>query len=289
MDEDRELSYSVMFPIVLDKTSRQEQAKKILSIVKDFKGANLNGLTCLDVGCSGGHISAFLANHFQKVIGIDIDRPAIEFAREHHRGSNVEFCLGNAMALPFPHNHFDVVICNQVYNCVPDADMLLREIHRTLKPGGICFLGARNALGLTEPKDRLIQWLAERWPQHRFAELAKRKDLRADNLLSYWQLKSLCRHFRIYDYTLKVIRKPQRFEFPELIKYRPLINLLPLRILEKLIPFIPTCLWILEKASDEELPGAICQQKGDGHGRAGIHRQQSGSSVSQLGSKGHSG
>jgi len=289
MDEDRELSYSMIFPIVLDKSSREKQAKKILSIVEDFKGKSLRDYTCLDIGCSGGHISAFLANHFQRVIGIDIDRPAIEFAREHYRGSNIEFCLGDAMALPFPHNYFDVVICNQVYNCVPNAEALMKEIHRVLKRRGICFLGARNALGITEPKNRLIQWFAERWPQHRFAKLTKRKDLRADNLLSYWQLKSLCRHFSIYDYTLKVIREPQRFKFPELIKYRPLINLLPLRILEKLIPFMPTYLWILEKAGNGELSGAICQQKGDDHGRAGVHRQQLGPSASRPGSKGRSG
>ena len=38
---------------------------------------------------------------------------------------------------PFPAEHFDVVVNNQVMEHVPDLDAVLREIHRVMKPGGV--------------------------------------------------------------------------------------------------------------------------------------------------------
>ncbi len=39
--------------------------------------------------------------------------------------------------LPFPENHFDIVVANQVFEHVRDLDRPLREIRRVLRPGGV--------------------------------------------------------------------------------------------------------------------------------------------------------
>lgn len=42
--------------------------------------------------------------------------------------------------LPLPSNLFDLVICTQVLEYVPDPGAMIAEIHRVLKPGGCLFL-----------------------------------------------------------------------------------------------------------------------------------------------------
>jgi SAM-dependent methyltransferase len=48
----------------------------------------------------------------------------------------VEWREGNAMALPFATNAFDVVVCQQGLQFFPDSGSALREAHRVLVPGG---------------------------------------------------------------------------------------------------------------------------------------------------------
>jgi ubiquinone/menaquinone biosynthesis C-methylase UbiE len=42
--------------------------------------------------------------------------------------------------IPFPENHFDVVLCNHVLEHVADDILAMREIRRVLKPGGWAIL-----------------------------------------------------------------------------------------------------------------------------------------------------
>lgn len=45
-----------------------------------------------------------------------------------------------AQALPFPYSSFDVVICAELLEHVPDPRDVLQEAHRVLKPGGMLFI-----------------------------------------------------------------------------------------------------------------------------------------------------
>ena len=50
--------------------------------------------------------------------------------------TNVEFVEGEAEALPFPDESFDVVISNGVIDLIPDKDAVFAELFRVLVPGG---------------------------------------------------------------------------------------------------------------------------------------------------------
>ena len=136
---------------------RERKAKTILAILQDFLNQNLLSSLCLlDVGSSTGIIDNFLADHSLKVTGIDIDKEAIEYAQQTFQKHNLDFMVDDLMNLSFPDNTFDVIVCTQIYEHVPDARTMMKEIFRVLKPGGICYFAAGNRLAVMEPHYRLF-------------------------------------------------------------------------------------------------------------------------------------
>ncbi|MCF8294621.1 MAG: arsenite methyltransferase [Bacteroidales bacterium] len=107
----------------------------------DF-AAILPGETVLDLGCGAGN-DCFVARSFTgeqgQVIGLDFTKKMVEKAIRNKQKlgfSNVDFILGDIEAIPFPDNHFDVVLSNAALNLVPDKKLAFKEIYRVLKPGG---------------------------------------------------------------------------------------------------------------------------------------------------------
>lgn len=101
-----------------------------------------SGEQVLDVGCGSGAVTRWLAHqtHGQNpILGIDINDYLLHEARTLARSDGVDhvvhFASGNAEAIPFPEDHFDVVISTTVLEEV-DADKAVAELVRVTKPGG---------------------------------------------------------------------------------------------------------------------------------------------------------
>ena len=100
------------------------------------------GDVVLDLG-SGAGIDVLLAaqqvGESGKVIGVDMTLEMIEKARKNAEEAgvkNVEFRLGEIESMPVEDASIDWVISNCVINLAPDKDLVFREAHRVLKPGG---------------------------------------------------------------------------------------------------------------------------------------------------------
>ena len=100
------------------------------------------GETVVDFG-SGGGIDCFIAARAVgmqgRVVGIDMTGDMIELARSNAARlglSNVEFYLADIEDTPLEDGTADAVISNCVINLVPDKDLVFREAHRILRPGG---------------------------------------------------------------------------------------------------------------------------------------------------------
>lgn len=56
-------------------------------------------------------------------------------------GPNIDV-VGDALNLPFGGDSFETIVCTQVLEHVEKPWLVVKEIHRVLKSGGICFLTA---------------------------------------------------------------------------------------------------------------------------------------------------
>jgi len=111
--------------------------------------------------------------------------------------------------LSLPDESVDVVICNQVYEHVPSPEVLIAQIFRILKPGGICYFAGPNLLYPVEPHVHwpFIHWIPRRLALAILSLLAPDKVLDAHST-TYWQLRRWLGRFTIVD------------AVPQLVKYR---------------------------------------------------------------------
>ena len=100
------------------------------------------GLRVLDFGCGTGTISVGMARAIEpgELHGVDMEQSQVELARSVSASQgrdNATFHVGDAAALEFPDDFFDLAHCHNVLMHIPDTQAVLREVKRVLKPGGI--------------------------------------------------------------------------------------------------------------------------------------------------------
>ena len=99
----------------------------------------------LDAGCGVGYGTAFLAERARRVVGVDRSEDAIAYARRRYAGPNVEFRVGDLLALEEPDGAFDVVCCFETIEHLPDQEAFLEEVGRVLRPGGLFVVSTPRA------------------------------------------------------------------------------------------------------------------------------------------------
>lgn len=111
--------------------------------------------TVLEIGCSGGHLTGKLAEHFPhaKITGIDVYKPAIEEART--RFPRLKFLVADAHKLPFKSRSFDLILTSETIEHVVDPGKMLTEIYRVLKNDGAALIEMDSGSWLF----RCIWWL----------------------------------------------------------------------------------------------------------------------------------
>lgn len=89
----------------------------------------------LDVGCGRMPYKKFLLdnNYINKYTGLDI-----ETALVYEEGVKPDFTW-NGITMPFPDNSFDSLMATEVLEHCPDPALIVREMKRVLKPGGLIF------------------------------------------------------------------------------------------------------------------------------------------------------
>lgn len=93
----------------------------------------------LDYGCGGGDIVTFLHARNIDAYGCDVfyEGGNLYHALDKKLLDESFFKVMDGHTIPFPDRHFDVIVNNQVIEHVENLDIVLAEMKRVLKPGGM--------------------------------------------------------------------------------------------------------------------------------------------------------
>jgi SAM-dependent methyltransferase len=98
----------------------------------------------LDLGCGIGHSYEALAP--RETVGVDIDAEALA-------GQQRETHVADMRELPFEEGSFDSVLSVQSIEHVPDAERVLAEVRRVLRPRGVVVFVTPNRLTFGRPDE----------------------------------------------------------------------------------------------------------------------------------------
>jgi ubiquinone/menaquinone biosynthesis C-methylase UbiE len=118
------------------------------------------GLTAIELAKLGGY----------RVTGLDISDSFVEIARANaaQTGVAVSFEHGNASAMPFADNRFDVIYCEAAFKNFAEPVIALDEMYRVLKPGGQAVIMDLRKDASVHEIDDYVNAMRASWPNKIF-------------------------------------------------------------------------------------------------------------------------
>lgn len=101
------------------------------------------GLVVADVGCGPGFFAERIARQrlgpAGRIIGVDVDSQLVRLGRERLQGSGlpVDLRLGTAVRLPLDNDEVDFAYARFLFQHLEDPSVVLAEMVRITRPGGI--------------------------------------------------------------------------------------------------------------------------------------------------------
>lgn len=97
----------------------------------------------LDLGCGDGTVTQRVARKAKRVIGIDVSRECIKYARKYNNGPNVEYLNIPIENYDFP-LEFDLILLYEVIEHLYNPKLILKKCNESLKDIGILILSTPN-------------------------------------------------------------------------------------------------------------------------------------------------
>src|SRR5215472_16493372 len=161
-----------------------------------------SGLRWLDVGCGNGAFTELIVKRCApaEVKGLDPSEAQIAYARTRPGARLAQFHQGDAEALPFTDNAFDVAAMALVINFIPDPAKAIAEMARVVRSGGLVatyMWDTTNGGSPTEPMSAAMRTMGIAYvtaPSHAVS--------RQDSMRALWE------HAGLTSIDMRVIRIP---------------------------------------------------------------------------------
>ena len=126
-------------PLAITLDPRDEADRYSIQLYHAVIGTTpLANKNVLEVGSGRGGGASYIQRYFKpgKTVGMDYSGRAVAFCSRIHQVPGRAFRQGDAEALPFPDETFDVVLNVESSHCYGSLEAFFSEVRRVLRPGG---------------------------------------------------------------------------------------------------------------------------------------------------------
>jgi 2-polyprenyl-3-methyl-5-hydroxy-6-metoxy-1,4-benzoquinol methylase len=102
--------------------------------------------TVLDVGCGEGVLTQQWARRVERIVGIDLEDPAIQAEWAKRQAPNLEYHVMKAERLPFEEGRFELAAAIEVLEHVPDPEHTVAQMARVARGGHLLVSVPREPL-----------------------------------------------------------------------------------------------------------------------------------------------
>lgn len=117
----------------LDTPFQRHRVETTLALLRRVAGGSTR---ILDVACGEGHLTEAMRRAFPEAEFHAFDGSLTAIRSAQGRYAGISFAVASAYDPPYAPESFDCLVCNNIWEHVPDPLHLLDRIGRCLKPGG---------------------------------------------------------------------------------------------------------------------------------------------------------
>lgn len=112
--------------------TEESRFHNIIRLCRDVKDKRI-----MEIGCEQGLLTSRIPNGYKELVAVDISSRAIEDAKKLCKGKEVKFVIQDGtQRLGYPDNYFDIIICSETLEHVPEYPAMISEMGRLLNPAG---------------------------------------------------------------------------------------------------------------------------------------------------------